>query len=364
MESVCFTGACPDMTREELTEMAEEKFEVKTSVTKDLDFLVCADPNSGSTKLEKAKKNGTKVISYEEFLEMLDEDDDENYDDEEGLYTHAQAKQIMARLREAYGLEGARIKTTIAKKSLPMTASKFGGYPYWEKGAEYPHYDSEDEDEAKPFVLLAQINFAEVPPLPDYPTKGLLQIFTSSDDLYGMDYEDATKQELWRIVWHDDFSEEKAMSKRELRAMGVKSIVEALEEDDDALFPIEKEYALSFEKIVTIAKPCLNVFEEYVRKAAKDLGLPVYEESALEMFGENDYNNFFESKIAQHQIGGFPFFCQGDQSREGDLLLFQMDSEMKKGICWGDLGVGNFFLSREDLKNLNFTNVLYNYDCD
>ena len=83
MESVCFTGACPDMTREELTEMAEEKFEVKTSVTKDLDILVCADPNSGSTKLEKAKKNGTKVISYEEFLEMLDEDDDESPDPEE-----------------------------------------------------------------------------------------------------------------------------------------------------------------------------------------------------------------------------------------------------------------------------------------
>ena len=73
MESVCFTGACPDMTREELTEMAEEKFEVKTSVTKDLDILVCDDPNSGSSKLEKAKKNGTLIISYEEFQEILDE---------------------------------------------------------------------------------------------------------------------------------------------------------------------------------------------------------------------------------------------------------------------------------------------------
>jgi len=72
MESVCFTGACPYMTRDALTARASGKFEVKTSVTKDLTILVCADPASGSSKLEKAKKDGTKVISYDEFLKMLD----------------------------------------------------------------------------------------------------------------------------------------------------------------------------------------------------------------------------------------------------------------------------------------------------
>lgn len=73
MESVCFTGEYYEMTRAELTEKASKKFEVRKSVTKDLDILVCDDPNSGSSKLEKAKKNGTRVITYNEFMDMVDD---------------------------------------------------------------------------------------------------------------------------------------------------------------------------------------------------------------------------------------------------------------------------------------------------
>ena len=73
MESVCFTGTCWDMPRAELTQKASKKFEVRNSVTKDLDILVCENKNSGSSKLEKAKKNGTRVITYNEFFDMLDD---------------------------------------------------------------------------------------------------------------------------------------------------------------------------------------------------------------------------------------------------------------------------------------------------
>ena len=73
MESVCFTGEYYEMTRAELTEKASKMFEVRKSVTKDLDILVCDDPNSGSSKLEKAKKNGTRVITYKEFMDMVDD---------------------------------------------------------------------------------------------------------------------------------------------------------------------------------------------------------------------------------------------------------------------------------------------------
>ena len=30
---------------------------------------------------------------------------------------------------------------------------------------------------------------------------------------------------------------------------------------------------------------------------------------------------------------------------------------------WGDAGVANFFISEQDLKNKDFTNVVYNWDC-
>ena len=71
MPTVCFTGSCLGFTRKELTEKCQGKYDVKDSVTKDLDYLACADPNSGSSKLQKAAKNGTKIISYDELLKTL-----------------------------------------------------------------------------------------------------------------------------------------------------------------------------------------------------------------------------------------------------------------------------------------------------
>ena len=42
----------------------------KSSVTKDLSFLVTNDPGSGSSKNAKAAKYGVKIITEEEFLRM------------------------------------------------------------------------------------------------------------------------------------------------------------------------------------------------------------------------------------------------------------------------------------------------------
>lgn len=71
LKSICFTGACEGYSRKQLTEMAKGKFNVADGITKDLDILVCADKNSTSSKMEKARKNGTEIITYEEFLKMI-----------------------------------------------------------------------------------------------------------------------------------------------------------------------------------------------------------------------------------------------------------------------------------------------------
>ncbi|WP_159100048.1 DUF1963 domain-containing protein [Treponema saccharophilum] len=127
--------------------------------------------------------------------------------------------------------------------------------------------------------------------------------------------------------------------------------------DDDEYFPLDKEYAISFEKAVSFVTPCLDDFDEYIRKEAKDLALPVYEEeNSCDMFGENDFETFCDDNAPFHQIGGLPFFTQSDVRREGDVLLFQMDSEGEIG--WGDMGIANFFISLSDLKAHDFTNVL------
>lgn len=71
LQTICFTGACAGYSRSQLTELCAGRYLVKDTVTKDLNILACADPNSGSSKLIKAKKNGTKIISYDELLKNL-----------------------------------------------------------------------------------------------------------------------------------------------------------------------------------------------------------------------------------------------------------------------------------------------------
>jgi uncharacterized protein YwqG len=79
-----------------------------------------------------------------------------------------------------------------------------------------------------------------------------------------------------------------------------------------------------------------------------------------------EYAEYFSSD--GHKLGGYAFFTQEDPRAyltEGELyrLLLQLDSDDSIDLMWGDSGVGNFFIKDEDLKNLNFSNVLYNWDC-
>lgn len=68
---VCCTGAAM-LSRDKIHALIEEAGgEVKTSVTKDLDYLVQADENSNSGKSAKAKKYGVKCISEGQLLEMI-----------------------------------------------------------------------------------------------------------------------------------------------------------------------------------------------------------------------------------------------------------------------------------------------------
>jgi len=69
--SMCFTGVL-SISRSKASKMATEAgFEVKSSVTRGLTYLVTNDVNSGSSKNKKAKQFGTKVISEEEFMTLV-----------------------------------------------------------------------------------------------------------------------------------------------------------------------------------------------------------------------------------------------------------------------------------------------------
>lgn len=69
--SFCFTGELRSMKRSEAEKLVREKGGIiKSSVTKDLDYLVTNDPSSGSGKNRKARELSIKIIDEEQFLEM------------------------------------------------------------------------------------------------------------------------------------------------------------------------------------------------------------------------------------------------------------------------------------------------------
>ena len=71
-KSFCFTGELKTMKRSEAEAMVKKAGgSCKSSVTKDLSYLVTNDTSSGSSKNQKAAKFGIPIINEEEFLAMV-----------------------------------------------------------------------------------------------------------------------------------------------------------------------------------------------------------------------------------------------------------------------------------------------------
>ncbi len=204
----------------------------------------------------------------------------------------------------------------------------------------------------EPLRLLAQINFSEMEPsLPHYPTEGILQFFVADDDVYGLDFEDGTHQDTFRVVYHTAIETDPSKWLNDFPAFG-----------NENYFPIEKECALTFEhseEIVSGSDYRFNLISK-VDQLLEDEDYEAHEEIT---------EAYFDMASGQGcKLGGYPFFTQEDPRAYGkyltfDTLLLQIDTDSDLAIMWGDSGVANFFISAEDLKKRDFTKVLYNWDC-
>ncbi len=294
------------------------------------------------------------------------------------FYPREHAARIFDELKKRAVLPCLKISADAEPEDEPLslTASKFGGYPYWQEGIEYPTA----KDDGTKLVLLAQINFEEIsrlnfpllqsPEFADFPKSGILQFFVKPDEHYGCEFF-KINQDKWRAVFHEKVGE--PLSKEALRFRGVKSAGD-LYETDGACLPLYNEFALSFDAGESfINERCEELLVSAVRRIAAELRFPVPDEgmSIYDIFDEDSLNDFSAECEAGHRIGGYPFFTQDDPRKVGDgneVLLLQIDSESgyktsKDYICWGDSGIANFFITREDLKKRDFSHVLYNWDC-
>lgn len=231
------------------------------------------------------------------------------------------------------------VQVVMNEEGACLMQSKILGSAYWEDGMDYPV----DEDN-KPMTLFAQINFADMPVLENYPTKGILQWFISTDsDAYGYNLHDGTDQKNYRVVFWQNPTIEKS-----------KAIL--FDKNDAFSLPASEPKSITFNKST-----------EYCGGADYQ-SETLYSAVFMDMIknDEVDWADDFSVINSGHKIGGYAYFTQNDprplsNSNDEWLLLLQIDTG--DDIMWGDCGVGQLFIKKTDLLKQNFSKVLYNWDC-
>lgn len=271
----------------------------------------------------------------------------------------------LAQLREA--LPGLALPALLLEADLEAAIGPGGtriGGPVWLPDvAEWP-----TGRDGRPLEFIAQLDFAAMPPLPDYPEAGLLQLFIGRDDCFGVDF-DQPEQGNFRLFWHGDGPQGGHMvPPPQLPKYG------SPEDDGYNATPFINDSARE-QGIGLRAR----------REDRLPMGLTWPEERLLQELGidgraESVYAITEEILVEPdnaHYVGGHPSFTQNDYRLLGyfptsenpqpsrhhdvDRVLFQLTSD--KVLQWGDVGEANVMIRRDDLLARRFDRAIWWWDC-
>lgn len=221
--------------------------------------------------------------------------------------------------------------------------TRIGG-PVWLAAGEAWPADADGQ----PMSFLAQVDFAELPPLPDYPASGVLQFFIARDDLYGANFE---KPEVgkFRVIWREKMDGPGKLYSGTPR--GDRGIDDYSPLNDDT---VRRGIALKAERVEQVPS-----VESWL--AERDMKAALESDSVYK-FADKQY----ETTPQRHHVGGHPGFTQSDWRadkpyQDVDRVLINLWSD--DHIMWGDMGQGQFMIRREDLLKRDFSKVFYQWDC-
>ena len=228
------------------------------------------------------------------------------------------------------------MKITLTDTKPSIFESKVSGLGYIPHDKNFP-----TDSKGNQLRLLAQIECEKIQ-LDGFMKTGLLQFWILNGDYCGFVFHNPTNQDGFKVIYYPEI--DKTVTQEEIESKFVKNEYENTEED---WFPVYRECGMSFEKSE-------NRFVEYSEEIPEEVYEDVYDENS------------------GHKVGGYPVFAQSDPRLDEemleyyDFLLFQLDTDGigdKAVVMWGDCGVGNFFINSEKLKQCDFSDVLYNWDC-
>ena len=256
----------------------------------------------------------------------------------------------------------------IPETKTPLMSSNVAGWFYLPKTSTIPTTSKGEQ-----LMYLAQINCEELPENSIYPSKGIMQFWIFGGDYnLGNDYTKPTSDSKKRVIYYPEVEEH--FTEAELAEMYKP---EEDKKEGEHITPINDgaPFAMSFEKASQWPLPNDFRFEEIFNEKLNEHIEETKAEEGFESYDigeEESYDIIEELDIPNHtQIGGYGHFTQEDPRMYDDFedyteLLFQLDSEFGTDdyyILWGDCGVGNFFAKKEQLRNLDFAECLYSWDC-
>jgi uncharacterized protein YwqG len=222
-------------------------------------------------------------------------------------------------------------------KPTNIRESKIGGFPYMSENIELPK-----NHEWVNLRLLVQINCSELPQNNVFPTEGILQFFIdASDDLMWCEFGSTENTWWYKVIYHWDTSLEQS----------------------------KQEY---YSKLEDVYMPFQFSEDKYykVQFNISNKDIPWY--NSIESYDFEDDENLFDHLDENYnwtKLTWYPAFTQNDirqdiNDKNDLILLLQLDSHNSnwKIMVW-DSWVMNFFIRKNDLQNLNFENVIYNWDC-
>ncbi|MBQ8387873.1 MAG: DUF1963 domain-containing protein [Clostridia bacterium] len=230
--------------------------------------------------------------------------------------------------------------------------SRFGGAPVDE--------NVPLDSNGKKMHLLAAIWCSEIHGIPDFPEKGVLRFYIADNDCYGLDFDNPTAQKDFRVLYDED--EDK--------------FDECVADDPEISenFPVSAGLHVRLTPTMS-SMLCMDYgFEDAVNAALRKAGI----EEGLDGLSDEDSDLIYEkNSYGGHRVGGYPCFEQADprecddELKKYDVLLLQIVSHAipdengheKYIIMFGDEGGCQFFIPREKLRNRDFSDILYNWDC-
>lgn len=199
-----------------------------------------------------------------------------------------------------------------------------------------------------PLEFVAQVDFADLPPLPDFPTAGVLQFFVGRDMLFGADFEDPPRGSP-RVLWRPD-------------ALDGGRLHPPPEVTDRDLSPWEN-LAVREAGLALAGRETMRLPDGYdwriVERLRGQHRRPGIEE--INRLREDE-----ENRPPLHHVGGHPVFTQDDFRTPGhcddfDRTLLRLASDFN--LLWGDCGEAAFLIRRRDLLDRDFSQAIFYWDC-